>query len=538
MTVLETKPIAVTIYPSGARVIREGNISLKSGKHQLEIKDLTLQMDRESARATVAGSAPSRFLGMQINRLFYADTPKETTRKLEGMLETLQDEMSDVQVKNDLISGERSRLEALAGHTELFATGLISGEIDLDTQLNIFDNLRKRSEHLFSNSLELESHKRVLERRITQVKKQLDQMRNTRSKERNSVLIDVEMLEDGDLKVEINYVVSNATWTPLYDLRLMDKETQHALEIACLAQVTQKTDEDWEDIHLTLSTARPTLASVKPELQPWYIFPQQERQRYMKMAAAPQFELLGRSSDSSADDSQPERILDDMLHSKSIEDIPSEEVTAQINDTGLSISYQVPDTVTIPADGSPHKVNITRINLSPDLDFVTAPRLVEAVYRRLKVLNESPFTFLPGSINLFATDEFIGRTDMDLTAPRGEIELFFGTEDRIKIERELVRKEVDKRLIGGKRRQSIGYEIRLENLLATEASIIVQDQIPVSSHEDIKIRLENITPKPTSQSELGLIDWELNLEAGEKETIRFDYEIEYPQKMRLSGPVY
>jgi uncharacterized protein (TIGR02231 family) len=525
MTVLDTHLIAAVVYPNRARLTRQGTISLKSGKHQLEIKDLTLRMDRESARSTASGTVRSRLLGLQIKRVYYAETPEEKVGELEAKLEAMQDELAGLQAMIDLVVQERSRLEELAGHTDLFATALVSGESDVDAQFEVYDRIRKRSEQLNGEHLELQAGKRKLERKIKQLQNQLKVLRNKRSKDRFSAFVDVEMLEDGEITVELSYVVSAVGWTPLYDLRLIDNGSGNNLEISYLAQVTQKTGEDWVNLDLTLSTARPTLSAIKPELQPWYIYPLQD------IPAQPRSAALKMAPET------PDRIMEaaepQAMFLKAEPSIASEEVQATVSDVGTSVTYQIPDKVTVPADGSPHKVSVTRISLSPDLDYVAAPRLIEAAYRRINVSNNSPYTFLPGPVSLFAGDEFIGRTEMEMVASEGELELFFGTEDRIMIERELKRKDVDKRLIGGKRMQQFGYEIRLENLLSSDVAITVQDQIPVSGHEDIKVRLENANPKPSEQTELNILEWKLNLEPGEKQIIRFDYGIEYPQKLRL-----
>jgi uncharacterized protein (TIGR02231 family) len=191
--------------------------------------------------------------------------------------------------------------------------------------------------------------------------------------------------------------------------------------------------------------------------------------------------------------------------------------------------------VTIPPDGASHKVTVARFSLEPEFDYVSAPRLVEAVYRRAKVVNASAYTFLAGQANLFLGEEFIGTTKLDLIPPQGEIELYLGVDDRIRVERELKRREMDKRLIGGKKRFNFGYEIELENLLATQAKITLHDQIPVPRHEEVKVKLESVDPKPSEHSELNLLDWELSLAPKEKKTVRFDFSVECPQEMDLLG---
>jgi uncharacterized protein (TIGR02231 family) len=213
----------------------------------------------------------------------------------------------------------------------------------------------------------------------------------------------------------------------------------------------------------------------------------------------------------------------------------AEQVVATVQTSGAAVTYQVPGTTAIPADGTPHKVTVARFELHPEIDYVTAPKLVQAAYRRARTPNASPYTLLPGPVNLFVGEEFIGATRLDLVAPEEEIELYLGADDRVKVEYELKRRDVDKRLIGDKLRQRYGYEITLENLLLTEAQITLHDQIPVSRHENVKIKLESAQPEPTQHTELALLDWELTLPPGEKQTVRFDFIVEYPRGMNLTG---
>jgi uncharacterized protein (TIGR02231 family) len=142
---------------------------------------------------------------------------------------------------------------------------------------------------------------------------------------------------------------------------------------------------------------------------------------------------------------------------------------------------------------------------------------------------------LPGPANLFAGDEFIGATRLELIAPGGELELTLGVDDRVKVERELKRREVDKKFVGDRRRIRYGYEVTLENLLPVAAQLLLHDQLPVARHEEIKVKLETADPKPTEQTELGLLDWSLTLAPGEKRVVRFDFTVEHPRAMQVAG---
>jgi len=520
MVELKTRLSAATVYPDRARLQRGGRLGVEAGLQRLEIAGLPRQMDPDSARVAARGTARARLLGLQVQKSFYSETPAEAVRQLEVQLEAAQDEMTALEASVRLVEESRARLDALAGHTEIYATALAAGEQSLEAQLALFDGLRGRAEALDAEQVELLASKRALERRIQQLKQQLDQMRGARPRERYSASVELEVLEAGELQVELSYVVTGASWKPLYDLRLLEDGEKPSLEVGYLAQVTQGAGEDWEDLELTLSTARPALAATLPELDPWYIHPLQPLAKAARFpSAAPMAMDAMALRAAGAEPSEAE----------------AEMVTARVESSGAAVTYRLPGMVSIPADGAPHKVSVARFELPPSLDYASAPKLVEAAYRRAKAANQSPYTLLPGAANLFAGEEFIGATRLELVAPGGEIELYLGADDRIKIERELKRREVDKRLIGGKRRIRYGYEIRLENLLLTPATLRLQDQLPVARHEEIKVRLEEAWPDPARHSELNILEWELRLEAGEKAVVRFDFSVEHPAEMEVVG---
>jgi uncharacterized protein (TIGR02231 family) len=333
------------------------------------------------------------------------------------------------------------------------------------------------------------------------------------------------VLSPGDLAVELTYTVSGVSWQPIYDLRLVETgEAQPVLEVDYLAQVTQRSGEAWQDVTLALSTARPALAGRLPQLDPWFIGLLPPPIIHADMAAMP----APMAAPMRAKSIQAAPVL-------AMEEAKADNLEAEIETQGAAVTYRIPANVSIPADGAPHKVAVTNLQFEPQLDFVTAPKLVDAVFRRAKVTNNSPFTFLPGAANLFAGSEFIGTMHQEMIPPQGKIELFLGVDDRLKVKRELKRREVDKKLIGSKRRIAYGYEITVENLLPRQARLTLHDQFPVSKHEDIKVRLEDVSPQPAEQSELHLLKWEFDLAAQEKRQVRFDFSVEYPPVLDVVG---
>jgi uncharacterized protein (TIGR02231 family) len=178
---------------------------------------------------------------------------------------------------------------------------------------------------------------------------------------------------------------------------------------------------------------------------------------------------------------------------------------------------------------------LNSFDLDPKMDYVTIPRHTDAVYRRAMVTNVSESPLLPGTATLFVDDDFIGKTQIDHTPLAGEIEMLLGVEEQIEVERELTKREVDKRLLRENRIVRYAYEIKLENLTTEPVNVEAQDQIPVSKHEQIKVKLERVQPEPDKRTDLNVLEWILELAPEEKKTISYEFAIEHPRGLKISG---
>jgi uncharacterized protein (TIGR02231 family) len=281
MVQISTSISTVTVYPDRARVLRSGSAhpnadEIQPGQYTFEIVELPLALNPDSVRAAARGTARVHLLGLQVQRAFYAQTPAEGARQLEAQIEVLEDELNGFDARSELVKKSQSALDALAGRAQVYAAALASGEMTLEKQMALFDGMRQKAEKLSAELLEIESRKREMKRLVQKLSSELEQQRSSRPSERYTALVEVEVLQAGALAVELSYVVAGAGWKPLYDLRLLEGEDlKPSLELSYLAQVSQRSGEPWNEASLTLSTARPALASTLPELDPWYIAPLQ-----------------------------------------------------------------------------------------------------------------------------------------------------------------------------------------------------------------------------------------------------------------------
>lgn len=535
-TPLETTITAVTVYPDRARVSRTGRIGVEPGQYHLEIPELPLTLSPESVRVSGRGTARARLGGVDVRRAFYTETPSASAAELERRIEEIKDKEAALTDEENVLKISLGFLNGLAKQGESYGKGLAYGKSGVKESAELLEFLTERATTAQDRRRAIAIEKREMDREKKKLQRELEQIHSARPRERYAATVKVEAFTAGDLDVELVYIVGHAGWTPLYDLRLTEGEgdKEPGVEINYLAQVTQRSGEDWAAVSLTLSTARPALSATLPKLAPWYVQVYQPPPPPMP-AAAPRAKRSMKK-----EGAVMRAAMDDFAGAEPVaeaepEPVQMEVVQAKISQEGGAVTFSVPQPADVPSDGSPHKTSVATLSLTPELDYLTAPKLVPAAYRRATIANDTEFVLLPGPVSIFYSNEFVGATELEHVAPNESFEVFLGTDDRIKVERKLITRQVDKRLLGDKRRLRYAYQIEIKNLRDRAEKIIVQDQLPVSTHEDIKVRAENIVPQPHKQTDLGILEWQLDLEPDQETKLVFEFTVEHPRDLTVTG---
>lgn len=531
---VEGRITAVTVYPDRARISCNGEIALETGIQQLIFDDLPLVLEPDSMRAGGAGNARVRLLGVDVRHRHYEETPAEQVRQLEQEIEALTDELRILEDDKAGWLAQAKYLDGLRQATAEFARGLSRGKSTIEDQQQLTQFLQEQDGAMRAAVRQLEASQRALKRRLDKLQRDLKEASSARPRQRYQARIEVEVLAAGSFRPELTYLVRNAGWQPLYDVRLT---AGGGVAVGYLAQITQNTGQDWSGVDLVVSTARPALNQRLPELKPWFVDEVRPPQLLGKTAVM-------RSAAASFADAEAPVPAPAMAAPQAMEAEVAVAVV-QDSDSGKAVSFAVSGKSDISSDGSPHKTTLNQFTLPLEMDYLAIPKHTDAVYRRAKLTNSSPSPLMPGPANLFVGDEFIGSSKIEYTPTNGEIELLLGVEERITVEREMVKRETDKRLLRDNRQLRYGYEIKIKNLLQSAVKIELQDHIPVSRHEQIKIKLEKVQPEPAEKSDLNILEWHLSLAAGAgaagagaagaEQTVGYEYVVEHPRSLHVAG---
>ncbi|MBE9000141.1 MULTISPECIES: mucoidy inhibitor MuiA family protein [unclassified Nostoc] len=528
---VQSEIVAVTVYADRALVTRRGVVDLTGTEQELVITSVPETLETESIRVSGTGTVGVRLMGVSSDRIYTTEPVAERVAHLTRQIEQLEAEKRHLQAQVDALVLQSSFIAGLREKTEEpFAQSLSRKNLSLSETLDFLNFLGSQYSEYAIASGECKTQQQELDKELQALRASLQKIQTPHPKESLSIVVGVEVAGEGEFELEVSYIVNRASWTPLYDLRF--NTTSDIVHLGYLAEITQSSGEDWIGANLTLSTAKPGLGTLPPKLEPWYIdAPRPQMLRQRRFAAQPP--LLPSiaeppASAARADWQEEDQGADDVL-------IPAETVTAEVSKEGSVVTFKLNGGGNIPSDGAPHKTTIFNDDYPCNFDYVAMPRLVSFAYLQANVKNNpNGATLLPGKANIFRNNVFIGTTQLENIAPGQEFKLNLGMDEGLKIERDLVERLVDKRLISNQRRVTYSYRLIITNLLDKEVNLKVTEQLPVSRNEQIKVRLSRSNPQ-IQLGEMGILEWQLTLPAQEKRDIYYQFNVEHPPELMVVG---
>ncbi|HVK25946.1 MAG TPA: mucoidy inhibitor MuiA family protein [Actinokineospora sp.] len=518
---LEAPIVAVTVYPGQARVTRKGVVSLAAGARRVLVGGLPLALQPDSVRVTGRGSAT--VLGVDVRAEHHARTPDGAMAELveqRDMIRVALDELGD---KESVLSVQADVVSALAKRVGgTFAPALARNETDPGRVAEVNGALARQLGDVLAAQRDLAGVRRRTQEEHDEIERKLNNRYAQRPPDRMAVEVELEVAEDGDLEIELSYLVHGGNWESRYDVRLADG----ALAVTWYGLVTQHTGEDWPLCDLRLSTAQPTDGVNVPELSPWYvdvlrpIMPKAAR----GYSAAADMAPGGAMPAPAAMPAQAMAAAPQMMES-----------FATVEQGATAATYRPARPIAVPADGTAHRTTVAVVELPAKTDHVTVPVRGPEAYLRATVTNSSEHTLRPGRAAIFHDNEFVGSTDLDAWAPGEEVELTLGVDERVRVERELIRRSAGKAVLGGTRRQEAAYRIKVGNFGPRDAHITVVDQVPVSRSESIVVRDVTLRPEPAERTDLGEITWKVDLAPGKSAEFELGFRLDIAKGVTISG---
>ena len=259
---VKTEVNEVTVFLEGAQVVRKKSVELTKGQTIIKFVGLSPFIDAKSVQVKAEGALTVLSVNHQQNYLDKIEKPIELT-DLEKKLALVEDK---IKLENTYLSIIKEELSFLQENRN------IGGKND---QVNVA-NLQLASDFYSSKLTSLKMKEIERNKTLTTLNEQKDDLQNQiklltskKNYPTGEVLIKADAKQAGSYAVELTYIVANAGWYPTYDIRA--KNIEEPIQLIYKANVKQDTKEDWLNVKLKFSSAKPNVSGIAPSLQTYFL---------------------------------------------------------------------------------------------------------------------------------------------------------------------------------------------------------------------------------------------------------------------------
>ena len=252
----------VTVFLHGATIERTSQVYLKSGVNELVFNNLSPDVMESSIQ--ISGLKDATVLSIQFNYNYLEKKAASAEyTSLDNALDQLLFRKNEIQ---NTIEGYQQELNLLSKNDRINSDNT---DLNLEKVKQIAEYYRQRTTEIKNNIYKQQQELADLEEDIQDHRSEMQTIDSSRKERRGEITLKLQAEQATSLNLEISYIIENAGWFPVYDIRAANTSAPISLEYN--ANVYQQSGIDWNDVKLVLSTGDPYTDNLKPELDPKYL---------------------------------------------------------------------------------------------------------------------------------------------------------------------------------------------------------------------------------------------------------------------------
>jgi uncharacterized protein (TIGR02231 family) len=527
-----------TVYSQGAQLHHKASYTIKAGITEISIEGISAYIDPKSLQVKATGNViiiDSKYT------LFY---PQPEVKANEGIPVKIVKEMAQLTDSLELLGFD---LKEIQDEIAIYkaAQNIISmnGAVRGSGKVNDSINLLKQTVEYYTNKmneinkklLALEKKKKDKEKVQQRLQVRYDNLQNYQNQTYDTkkyapiprVVITLSASEAAAGKISFSYLVSQAGWVPLYDIR-SDSQTGK-ISLTYKAQVFQNSGIDWDNIKLNISTNNPYANKTKPELNPWYIDYYAYRQRQELE------EISIRDARAIPQAAFNQGYFLDGAKVKNLEDkaaLGADQFTTVVHQL-IAAEFKIDLPYSIKSNNEKNLVLIKNSDLNTTFKYYSVPKVDPGVYLVAQMTKLDELQLVPASANIFFDGSYIGETYLDPTSMDDTLNLSLGKDPNIVVKRTLLKQKSKDKVVQDKRERTFSYQIEVQNNKSSTIQLIIQDQVPMTTNNDITIELlEKDFARELPGN--GILEWEYKLKPGENKKLEFSYKVKHPKDQQVN----
>ena len=207
--------------------------------------------------------------------------------------------------------------------------------------------------------------------------------------------------------------------------------------------------------------------------------------------------------------------------------IPTEEIVNQ-----TSVSFKIIEPYTIKSSNKDYVVSMKTYQTDATYIYYTVPRIEERAFLVASLKNWEQYNLLEGEASIYFEDTFIGTSLIDTRFTKNNLDISLGVDKNITVKRTKSKDFTTKQFIGNKKEETSLWDIAIKNNKRQSIKIIILDQIPISTREEITITLDK-SFNGELDKKTGEIKWLKIINSNDIEEFQLKYTARYPKNEKL-----
>jgi uncharacterized protein (TIGR02231 family) len=535
---IKSKPEKIIVYTQGAQVHRNTLVNLVAGQNTIIFSGLENCINASAIQASGNGNFIIADIQHEVHYPEFDKAKlngdvryKKLLKQVNDSLQELNYLIEDITYKSDALSTEKN---------VLLNYSLYKDQSKRDSIASLKDGLNYLREKLYNINTEqlklkrerekLEAKKIILNERVVNVSRELTNQNNTGEVEQVDYRILVHVIADQATQatVSLNYYITNAGWTPSYDLRAMSNEQN--VKLTYKAQIHQESGIDWGNVKLVLSTANPNRSYNIPSLSPWYLGYNPYKQNNNKDSRVLSAPAAGAGYSDKA--KKTDDFSDLEQEQKEVAALNAYDYTS-VSENVIETEYEIKLNYNIPSDGKEHFAAIMVKDLKTNYRYKAIPKLNNNVYLTAVLSDWEDAITMGGEASIYYDGSYVGNTSLLPGGTEDTIQLSLGIDKNIAIKRQKIKEKCLQKVLDNDILHQYTYEITMKNSRATKIDIEVEDQLPLAQDKSVVVDRKELSGAKYDEV-TGILKWRSTIQAKDSKKLTLMYQVKAPKYMSVA----
>jgi uncharacterized protein (TIGR02231 family) len=197
-------------------------------------------------------------------------------------------------------------------------------------------------------------------------------------------------------------------------------------------------------------------------------------------------------------------------------------------ETETGIFFELAEIQTVATGNNRQTFRISTHEIPAQYRHYAAPKVSRDVYLLARVYDWGKLNLIAGKARIFYDNTYVGETYINPKQTTDTLDLSLGIDPGIAIERTRIKDYSEVKTLNNHKRETLALQIKVRNSRSKEISLLLEDQVPISSNNEIEVELKETTGGIFDE-QTGKLSWQFNIKPEETVVKKLTYSVKYPK---------